>query len=1084
MYICLGLLALFGIYTAFTLPVSLFPNSSKPTISVEFQYGSLTPEEFLRTYGAEFEGHLQRIQINSKRPEKISADYGATWVMYSVEFPWGTAPVEATKEVTIARNSFAARLPREIRDSGGVWANSRGGGFLALSFYSESRSLTELYELLEPVLVPELAKIQDGEQTSLYNPEENEVFLEIIPETLAAYGLFPRDIETAVRNALSSQSGGSLMVGPRNLAIQLPRSITSMETLGKVLITAPSGQKVHLSEVARIDIRPSSANARSFKTSGVPSLILFATPIAGGNVKSLAEDVLATVERVLPGLPSDIKYKKLVDPSEFIRNAVGNVAKEVALGAFLAVLVLYLFIGSFRNVGTAAIEIPMSMLLAFILMKWSGMNLNIISLGGLALSAGMNVDASVVVMENIFRHFENVKGKLSPQARLDLVMKAVGEVKFPVIASTIASLVVFLPLAFTSDLTYAILGDLAKTVVFSHGLSALVALILVPTVRLQLLKREAGEEIKPPIEKQIRWLENSYGRALAWFLERPKAQIGSYALIAVILGGLTYTVLPRLPKEIIGIPDTDWIVFSINTKGNTTVRQMESNSDEHEAKILEQFGDKIQYTFSQITSPNRASVMARLKKRSDMLEVWKALEKDFPNSPDNQYFVVPWNPAELPIPDPPHLRLVVRSGTRDERAEVANQIKELIQEKQAFPRVWTAPNTSFEEGIVFTPYQELWANLESRGIRFQASDIGDLARVATRGRSIGDVNFADKGYSVQLGYPENRVRSVEDLGALPIAVGETLVPLKALGRLEVKGVPPLIYREDGRELFLVSARQSKGNESLIPESRASVEKLVKEWRDAREKSSGKNLGVAMIFEDADRERNEAISQLALAIALSILLIFVTMVIQFGSVANALLVLVSVPLGFVGVILALWATGGTVSLNSALGVILLNGLAVANSIILVDFLKKLVDEGMAPREAAISAARQRLRPILITSLTTLLGMLPIALGHGEGGRILQPLGIAVSGGLWFSMGLTLFFVPALQVAFLEWQERRSKRLQAQFTALQPSEAIAKYAEQVWRETETSTRERSSPMVERAKDKLKRSRGESRVDPPVH
>jgi HAE1 family hydrophobic/amphiphilic exporter-1 len=201
---------------------------------------------------------------------------------------------------------------------------------------------------------------------------------------------------------------------------------------------------------------------------------------------------------------------------------------------------------------------------------------------------------------------------------------------------------------------------------------------------------------------------------------------------------------------------------------------------------------------------------------------------------------------------------------------------------------------------------------------------------------------------------------------------------------------------------------------------------VAAWEKTR-KPHEKGTAPTVTFEDASKDLNDAIRQLGTAVGLSILLIFLVLLLQFGSVMEPLLVLVSVPLGFIGVLVSLFVFRSTLSLNSILGVILLNGIAVANSIILVDFIKRLVEDGKTPREAAVDAARKRLRPILITSMTTVLGMLPIALGTGEGGRILQPLGIAVSGGLWVSMGLTLFLVPAMQVSYLEWRQSRPARV---------------------------------------------------------
>lgn len=1024
-YLCLAALAAVGIHSALKLPVSLFPNSSRPEVGVHLSYGTSTADEFMESFGGDLEGQLRGIQVDDIEVEKLEASYNRHGVNFRVKFKWGAPAKEALKEVERTVHAFASRLPTEVRDSVGVWSNNQNSGFLAVSFYSQTRSLDSVYDVLDPVIGSQIAKVQDADEAVLFNPTRKEVRIELRPETMATLQLMPGDVSRAIQGSLSGQGAGTVRVGDAYLAVQMPRQVNSVEDLAQVLIQTPSGKTVHLRDVARIDFGPVSGSGRSFKTSGAPSIILWASPRAGGNVKRMSEEILAVVQREMPNLPKDIQYRVLVDPSEFIRAAVNNVFHEVAIGAFLAVCILFVFIGSFRNVVTAAIEIPLSMILAFILMRVAGMNLNLISLGGLALSAGMNVDASVVVLENIFRHFGELPAgaKLDFKKRLEVISRAVAEVRFAVIASTIASLVVFLPLAFTSDLSNAILGDLAKTVVFSHGLSMIVALILVPTVRLHLMNSGKGGSAHPesPVESWIVRMEQAYASGLKRFIDSPKLKWGTYGGLLALLVVLGFFVLPRLPKEIIGRPDTDWMYMSVSTPGNKLSKQMESQADLVEDQMMKKFGQRIQYTFVQIQGPNHASVMARLKDKKDMNVIWKDLEAEFTNTPLQSFYVFPWNPAEMPIPDPEQMRIAIRGGTVEERAEVTEKIKSLLVEKDTFNNMWSKPEVSPQDNVIFRPYVGNWPALRTGGASFMPGDLADLTRVITEGRRVGSMALQGKTTDIQMGYPENTVQSVEDLAAFPIGVGSKLVPLKALTHISVEKVPPTIYREDQRSVFLVYGKKKEGEEIDTAARLKKAQELVAEWRAGEGK---KYPQTTITFEDSEKELNDALKQLAIAVALSVLLILGTLVIQFGGFVNALLVLVSIPLGFIGVLVSLFVFKSTLSLNSILGVILLNGISVANSIILVDFLKRLVDQGVEPGQAAIEAGRKRLRPILITSMTTILGMLPIALGFGEGGRILQPLGIAVSGGLWVSMALTLFIVPALQVSYLRRRSRPS------------------------------------------------------------
>ncbi|TNE98306.1 MAG: efflux RND transporter permease subunit [Deltaproteobacteria bacterium] len=1024
-YIILGALALMGLLAGSKLPISLYPNSNKPTIWSSISYGHMNAEEFVNNYGSKIENSLKAIQTNDLEVVKVSSTYNKSGANYNIEFQWGSDPKEAKREVLNVLTGLSSSWPKEIRDSLGVNYWSRSSGFIAISFYSEKRSLNELFKILEPALVPKLTAVDDAEGANLWNPGRKEISITLDPDSMASLNLFPRDIEQAIKNGLSGFIGGTIVVGTDKLQVEMPRQLESIEQLREVLVPTPKGQLIHLSQIAHIDIGEATDSNRVFKTNGSKSLILFANPRTGGNVKRMAEDILKIVKEAMPSLPKDIQYRVLVDPSEFIRASVNNVIHEVIVAAGLAVLVLFLFVGSFKNTITAALEIPLSMILAFIMMNLFDMNLNLISLGGLALAAGMNVDASVVVMENIFRHMEGLKGPLNFNSRLSLIIRAVKEVRLPIIASTISTLVVFAPLALTKDLTNAILGDLAKAVVFSHGFSMFIALILVPTIRLQIMNFSKDGDVAPvsPINGFLTKLEAWYSKALRGFINfKATVWITAIGIIVslIVMGTL---IVPNLKKEIIGTPDTDWMILSVNTHGNTLVGQMEAQAAEHEERLLSKFGNDIKYTFTQIQRANQATIMARLEDKHEMNRVWKAMEEEFQNQPGLYFWVGPWNPAELPLPDPPHMRLIVRGGKVEDRMLLAKDLMETIREKEAFPRAWTEPDVHMEENIVMVPHVERWQDLAKQGAGFLPFDITDLSRVATDGKVMEYINIDDDSLPIKVSYPTGTLSTKEDLESLPIGVGDKIVPLRAIVDIKLEEAKPRTYREDGRDLVIINAKRNKGEDHLVETSLAQAKEIAEEYRKKDLSSLGLTSKPMFYFEDAAKDLNDALKQLSTALALSLLLIFLTMLLQFGDIGHCLIIMVAIPLGIFGGSLSLWMFDSTLSLNSVLGIILLNGIAVNNSIILVDFILSLVREGFTPKEAAILAAQKRLRPILITSLTTILGMLPIALGMGEGGKILQPLGLSVAGGLWFSMLFTLFIVPMLEVLYLKRKQAK-------------------------------------------------------------
>lgn len=1015
-YLFVGLFAVLGIVMGFQLPISLFPNSTKPLIATRLQYGSMSASEFLYQYGSRLESEFDSILESDLQIEQIEARYNTNDVLYKIQFKWGVDPQKALQRIKDIMNSMSSQWPLETRNN--YWVNYWGNnsGFLALSFYSHERSTNEVYDILDPVLSPLLQKVPDADNPVLWNPGEQVVKVELDSQLLAQLGLMPTQIENIILDGLNAMKGGNITLGQSILPVELPRKINSIEDFNNLLVPV-NNHYIPLSRIAHIGLQKNTQQQKIFKTNGSESLILFANPINGGNVKKMSEDIFKIIEQIMPNIPNDIKYRPLVDPSEFIRSSIQNVFHEVFLAAGMAVIVLFLFIGSLKNTITAAIEIPLSMVLAFILMKLTGMNINLISLGGLALSAGMNVDASVVVMENIFRHLETVKGKLNFQDKLNIISQAVSEVQLPVIASTIASLVVFLPLAFTSDLTNAILGDLAKAVVFSHGFSMFVALFLVPTIRLQLItsksnKSDFKQEDKSPIEHQIKWLEKRYLELLEFFISHSKVKWSMISVLGLGLVILPFLIVPQLKKEVIGTADTDWIMLGLNTSTNTTIAQMDHLITKQEDIVLKHLNDSILYTFTQIRGANQGHIMLRLKDKSKMNDIWKDLENQFQDTPSIKYWVAPWNPSELPIPDPQLLKIVISGNSPEERQLATTLLLKKLYDKDYYPRTWSDPSDERQEQVVYTPIQERFVALGQAGIGLYPESLTEMTRILSEGKILTKrLNFGNKDYEILLQYKEQG-QTIEGLQSIPVKVNDHYYPLKAFFHIKRTVKSPDILRINTQEQSIIYGDDKKGQEVDNPKTLALVSQIVKETQEQiKNDSRFKSLPI-ITMEDAQVDLNQALEQLAIAIGLSILLIFLTLIFQMGNIFHTAIVMTAIPTGVLGVLTSLFIFNSTISLNSALGVILLNGISVANSIIIVDFTRKLIQKGYHPEMAILLAAQKRMRPILITSLTTILGMLPIALGMGEGGKILQPLGISVAGGLWVSMIFTFFIVPLL------------------------------------------------------------------------
>lgn len=999
-YLILGTLALVGLFSGWKLPISLFPNSSKVIVQVQVPLYSSTPSDFYQLYGGQIENQLRNIDL---KINKFSADYSFGNVRYKIDFDWEVNGDEALSKVRQIMSGISAAFPEQVRNS--YWVNkwSENQTFVALSFYSDKRSTDDIYNLLQPSIEPEILSIKDVQSAFLYNPQQKEITVELLPEKMAQFGLLPEFVERTLRQSGEEYQGGRIEYQQKKMQIFFDKQIINSKDLENYSFYNSKNQIIYLKDIAEIRKGPSENAQNLFRTSGSESLILWADPKPGANVKRMSEEIIKVIQKSQTSWPTDIQFKFLVNPADSISSSVEHVATEVLIAALLAVVILFLFIGSIKNVATAAIEIPLSIIMAFILMKLFNMNINLISLGGLALSAGMNVDASVVVIENIFRHF-----KLHPdQTKLKNILNAVHEVYQPILVSTLASLIVFFPIIFTTGLTNSLLGDLAKAVIFSHGLSAIVALILVPTIRLHLSHWFDGHT-ESPIEKYLIKLENFYEKSLLLFYSNKK-WVASIALaLFILLNLMLFIALPKLPKEIIGKPETEWLILIANSKDWQTVNDFDEAYSNIDNQIREKYSDKVAYTFSQI-GRGWGNIMIRLKNKKDLQDFKKQIEKDYPENPNLNVTIFDWNPSELSIPDPPDFKVHIVGADNVENQKVAEELYHQILDSKLFQNTNNYPEVQQNDALYFKTLRP----------QYDPQVISNYINLSSQSRYLMTVKDSEsnKNISIHMQFPKKYTQSIQNLKSLPFSQFDKTIPISATGNIEFLETPKGFYREDGKNLIYIQARVKEASEKKENVSKAID--LVK----AFQKKMKADSKVKIEIQDPQEEINSAIQQLLVAVATSIGLIFLLMVLLFGTWIDGLLILLAIPFGILGTLISLTLFNSNLSLNSALGVILLNGISVANSIILVDFIKELKTRGLSAKEASMEAAKARMRPILMTSLTTVLGMLPIALGLGSGGKVLQPLGISVAGGLWVSMIFTLYFVPTLQAYYYQWKDSK-------------------------------------------------------------
>jgi len=1020
-YMAFFLLGLLGLFCYFRLPVALFPNSTRPEVGIEIPYGSLTREGFLSTYGKDLEGRLHRIQSDHCVTDLVEGEYYRSSAEYHIRFSWGNRGAECLKEVQQILMPIKSQFPEDVQNRTYTYPDSRGTGFFLANFYSATRSDVDLYKALEPLLRSKLAAIEEADQCVLVNPSQEQITLEISAERLASLKMTPKEVIEKIQSELPHYNAGLLKYAGEKLSIDIGTPIQNGEDLEKLVLGKTPGKMLFLGEVATIRREPSSKEQRLTLLNGVSSVFIHAKPASGKNIRDMSEKIRTLMKESLQSDPklSDIRYEVVVDPGLYVDQSIRGVLIDVGICSLLAVLILFFFIGTMAGTLPALIEIPLSLLLSFILMKWMNVQINLVSLGGLALSIGMNVDASIVVIDAILKRFSLLReGDKTKSVIVSAVVEAVHEVWVPVVLSTLTSLIVFIPLAFTSDLTEAILGDLAKAVIFSHGLSLFIALLLVPSIRVHMATHwgvTQNQHVFPRLDRGLQRMYDAYVTSLSWFLRHKKLQWALYGGVIFALIAVLMIIPTKLKREIIGVPETSIISMDIKSYHSTDFIETRDYILDFERKLKARFPSQLAFTFLQVYQKDQAQLWVGLKDTSLGKQILEDLEEMTKPILDAQFNFYPWNPAELPIPNPPDWEISFHGKELEATLAMRDSFRLALLESRLLERWNPDFPAAFPTQLSLLPIPGRWSQLHSQPGGLAPSDMGQLITLSVDSLAVGKIDTKEEEIPIVAMYRHADFQSPEDLGNLPVPVGKKVIPLRTLFTSQYTNELQTLTRLDGEPAVSFSANFTEKEKKHLPTLQTTFQTFLKKFQQENPSP------IQIVWEDTQKETTKALEELVFAVCISLVLIFLVLYLQFSSFIHTLIIMLAIPLGLIGVFLSLYVFNSTLSVNAALGIILLIGITVANSIMLVEKILHMKETGAKAREAILTTARQRVRPILMTSLTTILGMLPLALGTGEGGKILQPLGIAVCGGLWVSLLFTLYLVPALEYAYLKQSE---------------------------------------------------------------
>ena len=1007
-----------GVFYLDRLSIDLLPQIVYPQVRANVTYSGVAPEVLEEQVTKVLETSLATTE-NVVRLESETSE-GRAGV--DLHFRYGTdinfALQDASKNLDRAR----ARLPRDADPATLFKFDPSQIPIYEVAFSSSSRSLVDIRSWADLRLRPQLLTVEGVGSIDVSGGLIREVRVTLDQERLRSYGLAVTDVLSALRDQNQDVAAGNL-TGPRYEIIgKTTGKFRTVDDIRAVLLPVGAGRRIPLSEVATIS--DTSREQRVYgRLDGVPAVRISVRKQPDANTVNVAEALGHRLEQLAASrfIPEDVASQVMMNQSFFIENAVAGVREAAILGALLSMLLVLFFLGSIRKTLVIGLSIPLAVLATFVIMGMADLSLNIMSLGGLALGVGMLVDNSIVILENIFRHKE--MGKQSDEA----AHEGAHEVASAVVASTTTHLAAVVPFLLISGLAALIFRELVLTISFAIAASLAVAMTLVPMLTAQLSKvqRSSGIAGTRPLLAFNRGVE----RLTAWYKQIATRAVRRRGLVIGLAYGsliLVFFLTRGLGSEFLPTVDDGNVSVNINMPPGTPPQRTNEIAERLETMVRQM--PHVRHIFTTAGGGFFGGGTQERGGRGSLdIQLSPATERNI--SATEWVSDLQQKIDSLAIPGgrifarPPRIRgLRTNLSGSDVAISVQGEDLGTLQQlgNDVMRRLQGVPGLEALQPSTEEASPQLIVALD----RQRASDLGlNVAEVGQAVRTALDgaipTRFADgtNEYDVRVRLPRDQFKSPEDLGAILLFPGTARaqpVYLRDVADVRLGRGPTNILRINQSRQLRISADVNDAV-TTVGEVNATV----------RERLADMSMpeGYALVYGGEEEAIRENARNLLIVMALGIFLVFVVMAVQYDSLRDPLVIIGSVPLALTGVGLLLWLTGTPLSAPVLLGVVLLGGIVVSNAILLVEYIELGRHErGLTLEQAVVEAGAVRLRPILMTSATTVLGMLPLAIGLGEGTEMMRPLAISVVGGLTVSTLLTLLVIPCVYLVVHRATER--------------------------------------------------------------
>ncbi len=1025
---------LLGVIAYINIPVDLMPETEYPTLTVSVSYPGVGPQEMENLIARPLEQALS----STPGVEEITASASEGSASVRVSFTYGTNLDEAANEVRSRIDRRRGSLPEDAQPPVLYKFDVSQFPIMFLTAASDKMTGKELRFFVEKNIQYRLERVPGVAEIRIRGGLRRQIQVNLDLKKIRALNLSLNQIVNTLRSENLNLPVGPVMEGKYELLVRTQGEFKSLEQIRNVVVASRGGVPIYLKEVASVE--DGNEDIRGMiSQDGSPAVRLFINKQSGANTIAVSKGVREEMARIEKDYP-DFKMSTTLDSAEFIQASIDNVKDSAIQGGGLAVLVLLLFLRNVLSTMVIGVAIPIAVISTFALMYFYGFTLNIVSFGGLALGIGMLVDNSIVVLENIYRHMEMGK------TRLQASFEGSREVAGAITASTLTTVAVFVPVLFSQGMSTQTFKQLALVVSFSLAASLIVALTIVPMMSSKFLTSSHHLETRPGLLGWLyrsagfipEWMSRTYGGVLRWSLAH-KAVI---VLSAVLCLGMSAYLGTKLGFELQPELDEGELGVDVELEPGTRVAETDAimqrlrkivvaNVPELKNILIESGSDGGGFrSGGQNRGEMRITLVPRGERTRSAPEILESIRPLMQVEPGMRVqsrlrgsFV---NRLSRGFGDGDRLAVEIRGYDLDVLDDLGTKVLEAMGRVRGAvgPRIAVPPGNP--EMVIRVDR----AKASSLGLN--VADVAQTMETAIGGRQASMFRQDGDEFNILVRLQETDRIDLAQLRQIPLTTPSGMViPAGSVVNLQRREGPSQIQRKNQQRILTVSAAlQKRDLGSTVRDLDAELRKI-----DLPD-------GYSFNFGSEYEEQEEAFQQMLIAIILGATLVYMVMAAQFESLRDPFIILFSIPVAATGVVLILLLTNTSVTIQALLGMVVLIGIVVNNAIVLVDYANQLRrDHGMPVYESVINAGEDRLRPIIMTTATTVLGLVPMAIGIGEGAELQAPLARVIIGGLTASTMITLVLIPVLYMMFEQYSERAKERAEARRKDLEPQTSPA-------------------------------------------